>query len=113
MAKNAITFNMVSYAPSVEILLKVVPGPLLDDGAPYSGIGAKEFQIAHPFILPAWNGQYDPIPDSIADRPWWQYGTGSHSSAARRILGNVLIEATSNEGVPVKMRHLIIDGSLK
>ena len=86
-------------------------GPLVDNAAPYSGIGMKEFQLIQPIIAPDWNGEFDPLPDSVADRPFWQYGSGSHSSDSREIIGSVLLTLRSNSGTAVSVRHLVIDGS--
>ena len=56
-------------------------GPLLDDGAPYSGIGVSELQD-HPEILSAQTGMDSlmSFQKLIRHRPFWQYGSGSHSS---------------------------------
>ena len=108
--KKTLKFNMAKLSSSV-IDLSSYRGPLLDDGAPYSGMGAKEFQILQPFIAPNWSGDYDPLPDCIADRPFWQYGCGNHSSESRKIIGSIFISAkTDGEGV-IQIRHLIIQGS--
>lgn len=64
-----------------------------------------------PVLLPKWDGALDPIPDSLASRPFWQYGVGAHASQAKPILGSILLDATSDDGVTVKIRHLVIEGS--
>jgi len=105
---GAVTFNMVNC--------QALPfgngiGPLLDDGAPYSGMGIQEFKMIQPMILPEWNGKFDALPDSIKERPFWQYGSGSHSSPFRKIIGSILIPGKSNEGADIYVRHLVIEGS--
>ena len=41
----------------------------------------------------------------------WQYGIGSHASAAKRILGSVEILVQSDNGQLISIRHLLISGS--
>lgn len=67
-------------------------GPMLYDGAPYSAIGTKELRSLHIAILLNWNVSLEPIPESIADLSFRQNGVGSHASAARKILGSVILE---------------------
>ena len=83
----------------------------MDNAAPYSGIGIEEFRLIQPLIAPNWNGSFDPLPDSISDRPYWQYGSGQHSSDPRKIIGSVCLTVRSNAGRSVVIRHLVIDGS--
>lgn len=106
--KKTVTFHMVNIPSAI---FDNPVGPLLDDGAPYSGMGLAEFKLIQPFVVPDWNGSLDPLPEIIQDRPWWQYGQGRHASAAKRILGAVMITVTSDLGNPVQINHLIIDGS--
>ncbi len=53
----------------LSITLTLFVGPLLDDGAPYSGIGLLDFKLIQPFMLPDWSGAYDPLPDFVKNRP--------------------------------------------
>lgn len=46
--------------------------PPVDDGFPYSGMGAIGFIVLQSVILPDWNGKLDPLAENIADRPFWQ-----------------------------------------
>ena len=94
-----------------EIFEDGAPGPMVDDGAPYSGMGLKEFRVLAEYIMPTWDGKLQPIPEPIADRPFWQYGKGQHASARRPILGSVMLSITSEEGTVINIRHLRIDGS--
>eukprot|EP00171_Calliarthron_tuberculosum_P002818 IDg2818t1 len=86
-------------------------GPLLDDGAPYSGIGLAEFTMLQEMILSNWSGEFDPLLDDIKDRPLWQYGTGSHASETRKFLGSILLKCSTKINTDVMIRHLIIEGS--
>lgn len=86
-------------------------GPLLDDGAPYSGIRSAEFTVLQPVLLPSWNGQLQSLPEELQSRPFWQYGSGGHFSESRRILGSVLLCAKSLNENLFSIRHLIIEGS--
>lgn len=67
--------------------------------------------MIQPFLVPDWSGTFDPLPDTVIDRPCWQYGTGAHSSGVRKIVGSVFFSATSDQGYPIKIKHLIIEGS--
>lgn len=86
-------------------------GPLVDDGAPYSGLGIVELRTLATSLLPDWDGKLDPVPVQIQSRPYWQYGKGSHASSKRKILGSILLKANSDSGAPVLIRHLVLDGS--
>lgn len=101
-SSRSVSFNMVNLIGSTCDISEVA-GPLLDDGAPYSGMGSNEFKILQPIIFPKWTGKLDPLPSSIADRPFWQYGIGEHSSDVRRIIGSVMVSATSDQGNPVSI----------
>lgn len=94
-----------------EVLPQNLLGLLGDDGAPYSGMGIVELESLLQKILPAWNGDLDPLPKSIADRPYWQYGNGNHASQRRKILGSFVLTILSDNGNPVQISHLIIEGS--
>lgn len=111
-SKKAISFHMgnISCEESEDQFMHHY-GPLLDDGAPYSGIGEIELKHIQTYVCPLWDGNLEPLPDTIADRPYWQYGTGKHSSQAKRILGSVMLTARSDSGDPVSIRHLVIAGS--
>ncbi len=40
-------------------------GPLLDEGAPYYGMGMHEFRLIQKHVDPSWNDELDPLPDPI------------------------------------------------
>ena len=61
-------------------------GPLVEDRAPCSGMGLHEFRELQRVIKHNFNCVPDPLPPSVADRPFWQYGNGEHSSGPRIIL---------------------------
>ena len=86
-------------------------GPLLDDGAPYSGLGLVELKILSPYLHTNWSGKLDPLPRAIADRTHWKYGSGSHSSDSRRMLGSIIISARLNGRTMINIRHIVIEGS--
>lgn len=107
---KTVSFNMVRIFGQTEAF-EDLPGPLLDDAAPYSDLGEKEFRMLAPYLLPAWNELYEPLPPDLADFPYCQYGSGEHASAARKMLGSVVLSATTNQGTIVNIRHLVIEGS--
>lgn len=86
-------------------------GPLIADGAPYSGIGHEEFLDLQASIMPCFNGVFDPLPPGIINRPFWQYGSGKHASPRKKIIGSICLNLLSDEGTNLQMRHLIIQGS--
>ena len=94
-----------SHSPSMHI------GPLVDSGAPYSAIGFSELCLLSHHILPHWQAELLPIPDSLDGRTIWQYGSGTHSSPQRRILGSVFLNIRSDDGDDISIRHLVLDGS--
>ena len=85
-----------------------VLGPLVDDGAPYSAIGYIELQL----LLNSVNDvEIDPMPSCLENATQWQYGSGEHSSAPRKILGSYVLTLISDNGNEVRIRHLVLDGS--
>ena len=111
--KKTVTFHLPKLSPDTAFATSFseIVGPLLDSAAPYSGMGLDEFKMLQPIICSNWTQSFDPIPSSIADMPFWQYGSGNHSSEARPILGSVMITAQSDQGNDVNIRHLIIKGT--
>ena len=109
--KNVLSFNMSHFGNIVNATSNCSNVPLLDDAAPYSGMGTDEFELLAPILLPNWNGEYEPLPESVSNRPYWQYGSGNHASESRRIIGSVMLFARTDLGNCVDIRHLIIEGS--
>lgn len=104
---KALHFHMANFSDQIE----EAPGPMVDDGAPYSGIGIQELANLFESINCEWNGKLNPIPKTVRATPFWQYGSGSHSSKPRPILGPVDLQLTSDQGNPVTICHLVIEGS--
>ena len=71
------------------------PRPLVDDGAPYSGLGVQQLVEIAEDIMVGWNGKLDPLPASVRHRPYWQYGNGTHSSTRRRTIGSIVLSLFS------------------
>lgn len=86
-------------------------GPLVDDGAPYSAIGMIELKLLRDHLGLNECFELDPVPKTLNGYTQWQYGTGTHASAARDILGSVMISGHSDNGRCVEIRHLVLDGS--
>lgn len=86
-------------------------GPLVDDGAPYSAIGQVELMLLRNHLGMNDKVQLEPIPDALNGYTHWQYGVGKHSSDARPILGSVEVNARTDSGREVMIRHLVLDGS--
>ena len=86
-------------------------GPLVDDGAPYSGLGMQQPADIAEQIMIGWNGQLGRLPPEVRDRPYWQYGSGTYSSMRRRILGSNVLSMRSDQNEQVDVTHLVIEGS--
>lgn len=112
--KRNITLNKMVYLGTKENIPTFqngFVGPLVEDGEPYSGMGTKDFTLLKSLLVPEWNGKFDLFPESIADRPYWQYGTGKHTSPPRRILGSVLFFVQAYNGNTVDIPHIVIPGA--
>ena len=86
-------------------------GPMVDSGAPYSAIGVPELCVLWSSLGRQHITEYDPIPSAISHYAFWQYGSGAHSSAPRRILGSVVLTCYTDSKRPICIRHLVIEGS--
>lgn len=106
---GVLSFHMANLGSELTRTLTV--GPQVDNAAPYSGLGLTELRVMRSAILPHWDGNLAPLPLSIQPTPFWQYGSGNHASAPRKIIASVTLSAVSDEGNPVEIRHLVIDGS--
>ena len=96
---------------ATERYFETFSGPLVEDGAPYSGIGLQELNLISPYLRTQWNQKVDPLPDPISDRTHRQYGSGNQSSQSRRMLGSVVISALLTDGTMINIRHVAIEGS--
>lgn len=86
-------------------------GPLLDDSAPYSAIGEVELRILLHDLGLSFPKRFDLIPQSLSGYSFFQYGTGSHSSSSRKILGSVVLTAYSDKNRVVYITHIVLSGS--
>ena len=109
--RKSVTFHMAKFSSSKNSSDEKLIGPLLDDAAPYSGIGFHELKLLSPYLNTNWNGKLDPLPESVSDRSHWQYGSGNHSSDSRRMLGSVIVSACLDDGTVIKINHIVIEGS--
>ena len=85
--KKSMTFNIVNMTDDSKLSPSHFIGPLLDEGAPCSGLGIHELKMLSPYLRTTWHEQLDPLPAEIADRSHWQYGSDSHSNDSLRMLG--------------------------
>lgn len=108
--QNGLSFNMATLS-GIESALNGRVGPLCDDGAPYCGIGLTEFELIQPYVASDFKGTFDELPESVKSRPLWQYGSGKHKNEVRRIIGSLFLTAMSDSDNPIRMRHLIVEGS--
>lgn len=88
----------------------VIVGPMLENGGAYSAIGFRDLCGTAPSLLPLWTGQLEPLSLDFRSCAFWKYGTGSHSSEARSILGSIVLEATAPDATALRIRHLVFDG---
>lgn len=108
--KITVSFNMATFVgSSANTTSSDELGPLVDDGAPYSEIVLVELNL---FVdhLPS-NPILETIPESLKEHTHCQYGTGRHASPARRILESIVLTAESDNRNPVRITHLLLDGS--
>lgn len=59
-------------------------GPLLDDKAPYSGMGINELELLKETIISTWSVQLYLIPKAISNISRWPYYCGQHSRESRK-----------------------------
>lgn len=71
-----------------------------------------ELRTIAPVMLPEWNGQLDPLPDSVVKHPYWQHENGQHAPKPPRILGSIMFW-TRSVGKKVQIRHLVLDDSIQ
>ena len=65
---KSLTFSMAKITDNSEFFFNHFIGPLLDDGAPYSGLGMHELKILSPYLHKNWHGEQDPLPSAIGNR---------------------------------------------
>lgn len=63
------------------------------------------------YLLPSCDTTLPQVPSKIRANSYRHYGSGSHASSRRNILGSVQITAKSDQVIPIQIRHLIIEGS--
>ena len=110
--KKTVTFNMATLVVSSALsLTSNMIGPLVDDGAPYSAIGLVKLKDLAKKLGLSSNWKMAQIPSVLEGHSHWQYGTGDHASPTRRIMGSIILTATSDTGRPVDITHLVLEGS--
>lgn len=70
--KKTMTFIMVDLKSNSTSIEQDFVEPLLDDGAPYSGMGIEELKLIQNVVIPEWDGKLETLPNSIADKEFWQ-----------------------------------------
>lgn len=83
----------------------------MDTIAADSAIGFSELCRLTARILPSPTGDIDPLPSLLASCLQYIYRTGSHSTAARHVVGAVLLIATPPYTRLMRMQHISFDGS--
>lgn len=82
-------FNMVSLTPGQSLVTS--PGPLVDDGAPYSGLGVVELRSLAPCLLPDWDGTLQPdrlqraIPSTVCLKLFALHRSGGMEAANMQV----------------------------
>ncbi len=64
--KKTVTFHMTRFTPEKSEMNPQFSVPLLDDGAPCSGIGVQELKLLSPFLRTNWNGALESLPESLS-----------------------------------------------
>ena len=82
-------------------------GPLLDDGALYSGLDLENLELIQHLVCPEWDGKFEELPKTIRHQPFSQYGVGHHPTNLPQILGFVIVTGQTDQGSEVEIRHLL------
>lgn len=85
-------------------------GPWVDDGAPFSAIGKTELQLLCSRIPNEPFGMHEK-PAELSQYGHLQYGSGSHASSKRRILGSVMLNANTDNANTTSIRHIVVEGA--
>ena len=88
-AQGTMQFHMAKMSKHHD--LSLTPRPLVDDGAPYSGMGIVELRSMCKDIIPDSEGKLLPMPHGVRTTSFWKYGSGSHASSKRIILVSVML----------------------
>lgn len=112
-SKKTVTFSNMILLNSAQIknMADMRLGPLVDDGATYSAIGIVELNILHSHIGNVSEVIVNPVPEKLKDFTHLQYGSGNHTSVARKIIGSTVITVYSDNNRPVEITHIVVDGS--
>ena len=86
-------------------------GPMVDDGAPYSALGIVELALVCQPRSDSIEDLITPLPESISQFRFWQFGSGKHASPAKPIRGSVMLNFKSDSGSLISIRHVVVDGS--
>ena len=109
--EKSVTFHTANLDSSKDSNDEKLIGPLFDETAPYSGIGLHELKLLPPYLNINWNGNIEPLPESVSDRSNLEYGSGNHSSDSRRMLVSVTISACLEDGILISINHIGIEES--
>lgn len=55
--------------------------------------------------------ELDPLPEQIKSFKFWQLGFGEHASTAKPIITSTMLEFIPDQGRPIQICHIIVDGS--
>ena len=69
----------------------VAPGPMVDDGSPYSAIGLIELELLLGKVV-----KLQQLPKSFQNFKFWQFGCGAHASRSKPILWTHYIKFTTD-----------------
>lgn len=72
-----------------------------------------ELRALETSILPTWYGFLLPLPATVADSPFCQYGYDGHASDVRKIIDSIILNAVTGDGAVASITHLVLDGTSK
>lgn len=107
--KKTVSFITENLLRDYYYIFCKISGPLFDDGSPYSVLDRDELYMLKNFLIPDWDSKLQALPTEIQSRKYWLYGIVSQSSETNKILGSVLLNMRTDDGVFATMRHLVID----
>ena len=90
--KTFVTFHITKFNSSKDSNDEKLVSPLLDDAAPYSGIGFHEPKLLSPYLNINWNGKPEPLPEYESDLSHLQHRYVNHSSDSSLMFGMMVLQ---------------------
>lgn len=86
---------------------ELLHGPLVDSSSPYSAVGQEKLNILRMKVSYI---DRKPKPVHLSKYHFWRFGSGSHSSARRKILSSISLILCFDDGKFIIACHLVAPG---